>query len=59
MEFLIVAFAVFILVKGINTMRRRMEAAPPPKPAVPVEPPPPSREELLLIDIRDALLNRR
>jgi large conductance mechanosensitive channel len=29
-SFLIVAFAVFLLVRALNTMRRREEAAPPP-----------------------------
>ena len=29
-SFLIVAFAVFLLIRGINRMRRRGEAAPPP-----------------------------
>lgn len=57
LEFIIVAFAVFMLVKGINTMRKRLEkekAAPPPAP-----PPGPTREETLLMEIRDALLARR
>lgn len=29
-SFLIVAFAVFLLIRGINTLRRKEEAAPPP-----------------------------
>ena len=45
-RFLIVAFAVFILVKQMNRLM------PPEKPA---EPPPPPRTEILLEDIRDIL----
>jgi large conductance mechanosensitive channel len=48
--FLIVAFAVFLLVKGMNTLRRQMEAAPPP--AAPAEPP---ADVKLLAEIRDLL----
>ena len=52
-SFLIVAWAVFMLVKGINMLRERFEkekaAAPPP-------PPPPS--EQYLREIRDALVKK-
>ena len=48
---LIVAFALFLVIKGMNAARQREEAAPPPPPA-------PSKEEQLLTDIRD-LLSRR
>lgn len=51
-NFLIVALAVFLLVKGINTARRRMEG--PPKPAGPAGP----TQEQLLTDIRDLLRAR-
>lgn len=50
-NFLIVAFAVFFMVKAIN----RMRAAPPPPPATPPEP---SAEEKLLGEIRDLLKAR-
>lgn len=53
-SFLIVAFAVFLLVKAMNTLRRQMEAAPPPPPA-PAEPP---AEVKLLTEIRDLLKAR-
>ena len=46
-DFFIVAFAVFLLVKGINSMRRKEEE-------VPTEPAGPSQEELLT-EIRDLL----
>jgi len=50
-DFLIVAAAIFLLVKGINSLKRREEAAPAP-------PPGPSREEVLLAEIRDLLRQR-
>ncbi|MGZ8231761.1 MAG: large conductance mechanosensitive channel protein MscL [Burkholderiales bacterium] len=45
-SFVIVAFAVFLLVRAINRMRRQEEAAPPPAP---------TEEVVLLTQIRDAL----
>jgi large conductance mechanosensitive channel len=50
-KFLIVAFAVFILVKQINRLQRT-EAEKPAAPA------PPPREEVLLAEIRDILKAR-
>jgi large conductance mechanosensitive channel len=50
-EFLIVAIALFILIKGINSLKR----PPPPAPAAA---PAPSREEVLLTEIRDLLAKR-
>lgn len=50
-SFLIVAFAVFMLVKGINSLHKK-EVAPPPAP------PAPPRQEVLLEEIRDALRSR-
>jgi large conductance mechanosensitive channel len=47
-NFLLLAFAVFILVKGINAMKRKEEAAP-------VAAPEPTKEEILLAEIRDLL----
>ena len=51
-KFLIVAFAVFLLVKGINRMTRKKEAAPPPPAA------PPPEDVVLLREIRDLLARR-
>ena len=48
-SFLIVAFAVFLLVKSINKLKRQEEAAPPPPPAVTPE------DIVLLREIRDSL----
>jgi len=51
LDFTIVAFAVFLLVKGINHLKRK-EAEKPSAP------PTPSKEELLLTEIRDLLRQR-
>ncbi len=48
-DFVIVAFAVFMVIKAINRLRRKEEAAPP------AEPPAPSATESLLMEIRDSL----
>ncbi len=47
-SFTIVAFAVFLLVKGVNSLKRKEEEKPE-------EPPKPSEEILLLREIRDQL----
>jgi large conductance mechanosensitive channel len=47
-SFIIVAFAIFLLIRGINSMKKQEEAAPAPPPA-------PSNEEKLLAEIRDIL----
>lgn len=47
-DFLIVAFAVFMVIKAMNSAKRKQEAAP-------VAPPAPTKEELLLTEIRDLL----
>ena len=52
-QFAIVAFVVFLLVKGINKLRR--EEAASPEPAAPAAPTP---TESLLVEIRDALKAR-
>lgn len=56
-EFLIIAFAVFLLVKVVNTIRRQMaEESKVDTPDQPKAPPAPTREEALLTEIRDALV---
>ena len=50
-NFAITAFAIFLLVKGINNMKARFEKE---KAAAP--PPPPPRQEVLLEEIRNALV---
>jgi large conductance mechanosensitive channel len=49
-DFVIVAWAVFMVVKVINSLRKKEEAKPAPP-----EPPAPSEEVLLLREIRDGL----
>jgi large conductance mechanosensitive channel len=48
-DFAIVAFAIFLVVKAMNAMQKKQEAAPPPAPAP---------EVTLLTEIRDALRQR-
>ena len=56
LDFIIIAFAVFCMVKGINAMHRK-EEAPGEEPA-PEAPPAPTSEELLA-EIRDLLKERK
>ncbi|MGB4292857.1 MAG: large-conductance mechanosensitive channel protein MscL [Bacteroidales bacterium] len=49
-DFLIVAFAVFMLIKAINTLRKKSEV-----PTAPAAPPEPPAEVKLLTEIRDLL----
>ena len=53
-QFTIVAFAVFLLVKVINNLRRKQAEEPAPE-----APPAPTPTEALLIEIRDELKARR
>ena len=53
-DFVIIAFCVFLLVKGINKLARK-KAKEEAKPAAP---PAPSAEEKLLTEIRDLLKDR-
>lgn len=47
-DFVIIAFAIFMVVKAMNTMKKKEEAAP-------AAPAAPSKQEVLLTEIRDAL----
>ncbi len=53
-DFIIIAFAVFCLVRGINALHRKKEEEPAPAPE-PEPIPEPSAEEKLLTEIRDLL----
>ncbi|HKE10078.1 MAG TPA: large conductance mechanosensitive channel protein MscL [Myxococcota bacterium] len=55
-NFTILAFVIFLLVQGINRMKRQAAAAPPPPAAAPAAPP---AEEVLLREIRDLLARGR
>jgi len=46
-NFLIIAFAIFMVVKAMSYLRRKEEASPPP--------PAPAKEQVLLTEIRDIL----
>jgi large conductance mechanosensitive channel len=50
-SFIIVAFALFLVIKAMNQLRRKEDEAPEAEPA-------PSREVQLLEEIRDALVKR-
>ncbi|MBN2698738.1 MAG: large-conductance mechanosensitive channel protein MscL [Bacteroidales bacterium] len=54
--FLIVALAIFLVVKGYNKMKDNMEKK---KEEAPAEPPAPSKEEVLLTEIRDLLKQKK
>jgi len=47
-DFLIVAFAVFMAIKAMNSMKKKEKVAP-------AQPPAPSNQEVLLTEIRDLL----
>ena len=47
-DFTIIAFAIFMVVKAMNTLKKKEQEAP-------AAPPAPSKEEVLLTEIRDAL----
>jgi large conductance mechanosensitive channel len=47
-DFTIIAFSIFMIVKAISTMNRKKEQAPPP-------PPGPTKDQELLTEIRDLL----
>ena len=49
-DFIIIAFAIFLVVKAMNSMKKKEEEAPK-------EPPAPSDEVVLLTEIRDSLKN--
>lgn len=49
-DFVIIAFAIFMIIKGMNRLMRKYDV-----PAEAPAPPPPTREEVLLTEIRDLL----
>lgn len=50
-NFIIVAFVLFLLIQGMNAAKKKKDA----EPAAPPAPPVPTREEILLGEIRDLL----
>ena len=55
-DFLLVAFVVFLIVKAFNTAKKKLEK---PAEEAPAAPPEPSNEEKLLIEIRDLLKEKK
>jgi large conductance mechanosensitive channel len=53
-DFVIVAFTIFLLIRAINAMKKKEEAAPVPAPT-----PEPPKQEVLLTEIRDLLKERK
>jgi len=51
-EFLFIAFSIFVVLKGINQLKR------PAPPAADAPPPPPTKTEVLLQEIRDLLAKK-
>lgn len=50
-NFLILAFAIFMMIKGMNSLRKKEAAAPAP-------PPGPTPDQKLLMEIRDAIRSK-
>jgi large conductance mechanosensitive channel len=50
-DFIIIAFSIFMIIKMINNLKKKKEEAP-------AAPPAPSKEETLLTEIRDILKNK-
>ncbi len=50
-DFVIIAFAIFLAIKAMNTLQKKKEEAPAPPPA-------PTPEESLLTEIRDILKHK-
>jgi len=53
LDFAIVAFVIFLLIRTLNKLKKKQEAAPP------AAPPAPSAQEKLLTEIRDLLKAQR
>ena len=50
-DFIIIAFCIFMMIKGLNSLKKKKEEAP-------AAPPAPTKEEVLLTEIRDLLKNK-
>jgi len=55
LDFIIIAFAIFCMIKAMNKLHQKKEEAP----AAPPAPPEPSAEEKLLTEIRDLLKEQK
>ena len=54
-NFVIVAFVLFLIIKGMNAAKSKLDKEEAAAPATPPTPPAPTREEVLLGEIRDLL----
>lgn len=52
LDFIIIAFSIFMLIKMISSLKKKQDAIPMP-------PPPPTKEEELLAEIRDLLKDQK
>ncbi len=52
LDFLIIAFSIFMMVKALNSFKKKAAEVPPAPPA-------PSKEETLLTEIRDILKEKK
>jgi large conductance mechanosensitive channel len=50
-DFIIIAFAIFLMIKALNRVQKKAEEAP-------ATPPAPSKDQVLLTEIRDILKNK-
>lgn len=50
-DFIIIAFAIFLVIKALNRLQKKNEEAP-------AAPPAPSKDQVLLTEIRDILKNK-
>jgi large conductance mechanosensitive channel len=50
-DFIIVAFAIFLMIKALNRINKRIVEAP-------IKPPPPTKDQVLLTEIRDLLKSK-
>ncbi len=58
-DFLIVAFCIFVMIKFINNLRKKTEKEQLEEAAAPAPDPAPTKEEVLLTEIRDLLKQQR
>ena len=56
-DFILVAFVVFLVVKAFNTAKKKLEKPAPAVEEAPADPEP-TKEEVLLTEIRDLLKNK-
>ena len=58
-DFILIAFVVFLIVKSMNAAKAKLESMKAKEEEAPAAPPEPSNEEKLLTEIRDLLKNKK